>query len=87
MKGMTTASTDFTAPCAAGSHSIPTGRITLDCRSVKFTESFENSRLDQSCYGSCSRTAYRCTGVCDRGMRMAVQQPRTSSIQTMGVYG
>lgn len=87
MKGMTSSSIDFTAPCAVGSHSISTGRFTLDSGSVNFTKSSENSRLDQSCCGSCSRTAYRCTGVRDRGMRMAVQQPHTFAIQTMGVQG
>ena len=85
MKGMTSASFNSTAPSAVVSSSIPTGTFTLDSYPSNSTESFKNCLKDRYYCGFSSRIAYRCSGVRDGGMYVAVQQPRNFSILPMGV--
>ena len=47
MKGMTSGSFIFTAPCAADSSSIPTGICTPDYCSYKSTESLDNKHIER----------------------------------------
>ena len=96
MKGMTSGSFVFTAPCAVDSSSIPTGICTLDHNSYKSTESLENRSIERFLRKFLIQP-HRIPGVSGRGMPWPAQQtfcspeavwtagrPRTSLTQLWG---